>query len=145
MVNVLKISYWNNIDSQLEVQMDVLDDLMGEAQEIHKVNPWLTYCDTLHRMREFGVSLKEFDTLDESRLSHEMLRKVCCVIFGKEEIDRLPLSEVDLPGFCEGLKRLSAAPAFQVWSPIHKKVLPLIDAAKIARVYSDKKSSCIIS
>jgi hypothetical protein len=25
------VSYWNNIDSQLELEMDVLDDLSGEV------------------------------------------------------------------------------------------------------------------
>jgi hypothetical protein len=136
--------YWNGIDAQLEVQMDVLDDLSGEGGEIFKVNPWLTYCDILHRMREFGISLKEFDTLDEAALPLEMFRKVCAVIYGKADIDRLPLPEVDLPGFCEGLNQLNTRPQFQVWSPVHKKMLPFVDVKRVARQYGAHKSSCVI-
>lgn len=71
------VSYWNRIDQMLELNMDVLDDLSGEAREIRQFNPWLSYAEPLHRMREFGVSLKEFDLLDECRLSMEFLRKLC--------------------------------------------------------------------
>ena len=34
------VDYWNNIDQQLELDMDVLDDLCGEAQEVHEANNW---------------------------------------------------------------------------------------------------------
>jgi hypothetical protein len=71
------IKYWNNIDSELELNMDVLDDFFGEAEEIHQVNPWLTYGEQLHRMREFGVTLKELDKIDESLLSADEMVKVC--------------------------------------------------------------------
>ncbi len=37
------MNYWNNIDSQLELDMDVLDDLCGEAGEVMENNNWLTY------------------------------------------------------------------------------------------------------
>jgi hypothetical protein len=30
------VEYWNNIDSAIELNMDVIDDPLGEATEIHK-------------------------------------------------------------------------------------------------------------
>ena len=59
-------NYWNSIDSQLEVQLDVLDDLTSEATEVNRVNPWVTYAEPLHRLREFGVPLREMDLIDEA-------------------------------------------------------------------------------
>ncbi len=72
--------YWNNIDSELELDMDVLDDLSGEAEEIAEHNPWLTYGEPLHRLREFGIPVKELDLLDESKLSLEQVRQMCCIM-----------------------------------------------------------------
>lgn len=48
--------------------MDILDDLRGEAAEVSSKNRWLTYGEPLHRLREFGCTLKEFDILDEAAL-----------------------------------------------------------------------------
>ena len=71
------VEYWNRVDEDLELSMDVLDDLAGEAEEVAQVNPWLTYGEPLHRMREFGVTMKEMDLLDESLLPVEGFKKVC--------------------------------------------------------------------
>lgn len=71
------IESWNNIDNELELNMDVIDDFFGESKEIHAVNPWITYGEPLHRMREFGVTLKELDNIDEKALSHDEMLKVC--------------------------------------------------------------------
>jgi hypothetical protein len=30
------VEYWNNIDSVIELNMDVIDDPLGEAKEIHR-------------------------------------------------------------------------------------------------------------
>ena len=68
------VNYWNNIDEQLELSMDVLDDLSGEAAEVYTQNPWLTYGEPLQRLREFGIAIKELDLLDEAKLSLDQIR-----------------------------------------------------------------------
>lgn len=72
--------YWNQVDNVLELNMDVLDDLSGEAKEIREKNPWLTYCESIHRMREFGVMIKELDLLDETTLSLDQIRVFCSLV-----------------------------------------------------------------
>eukprot|EP01031_Cornospumella_fuschlensis_P043754 gene43754-53506_t len=97
------VDYWNGVDAELELNMDVLDDLAGEAREVMKFNSWLSYCEPLHRMREFGVSLKEFDLLDESLMSLEHMRKVCKFVYGNE-VDALPLAELEFENYLRGLE-----------------------------------------
>jgi hypothetical protein len=60
--------------------MDVIDDLVGEAKEVYRCNPWLNYCEPFQRLREFGLSLKELDVLDEKKLSADMMRAVCGIL-----------------------------------------------------------------
>ncbi|RYG67299.1 hypothetical protein EON64_07745, partial [archaeon] len=98
------VDYWNNIDNVLELNVDVLDDLAGEANEVHKNNPWLTYAEPLHRMREFGVSSKEFDLLDEKLLPPEHMRKIATSFLG-DAVNALPLPEVDMKGFIRGIEK----------------------------------------
>lgn len=74
------VQYWNNIDQQLELSMDVLDDLSGEAQEVKAANPWLTYGEPMHRLREWGTMQKEFDLLDETKLNMEQLWRFCTMM-----------------------------------------------------------------
>ena len=69
--------YWNSVDNDLELDMDVLDDIQAEAEEIFEFNPWLTYGEPIHKLREWGVSLKEIDLLDESLLSVDQMKAVC--------------------------------------------------------------------
>ncbi len=71
------VNLWNSIDSELELNMDVIDDFFGEAEEIHKVNPWLTYGEPLHRLREFGITLRELDKIDEQVLSADDFVRIC--------------------------------------------------------------------
>lgn len=71
------IDYWNNIDNQLELDIDVLDDQLGDAKQVREVNGWLTYGEALHRIREFGASMKELDIIDEKTVTMEQMRVLC--------------------------------------------------------------------
>lgn len=72
------MNYWNTIDKELELDMDVLDDFCAEAEEVFEANCWLNYGEPIHRLREFGIPLKEIDLLDERLLSMEFLRTFVC-------------------------------------------------------------------
>ena len=52
----------------------------GDAEQVENVNPWLTYNDALHKMREFGASIKEMDLIDETKLSSEQMRVVLATL-----------------------------------------------------------------
>eukprot|EP00980_Cylindrotheca_fusiformis_P022116 scaffold8999_cov73-Cylindrotheca_fusiformis.AAC.1 len=48
------VNFYNELDGQLELSIEVLDDFTGEAVEVTTENPWLNYTLPLHRLREFG-------------------------------------------------------------------------------------------
>ena len=79
------VDYWNNIDSDLELSIDVLDDIFGEAKEVERVNPWLNYCAPLHRFRESGILLQEFDMLDEGALSTDQMKNFLAILFNRQD------------------------------------------------------------
>lgn len=65
------VNYWNSIDKELELNLDVVDDYISEAKEIQSINKWLTYGVQLHRLREFGLVSHEIDKLDELRSDND--------------------------------------------------------------------------
>jgi hypothetical protein len=74
------IRYYQRLDGQLELQLEVLDDYLDEAKEVHAFNPWLTYSLSLHRCRETGLAyhptFRVLDWLDERPLTREEIVKV---------------------------------------------------------------------
>ena len=99
------VQYWNTIDDNLELEMDVLDDWFGEGAEITQHNPWLTYGEPLHRFREFGSHYKELDLLDEAPLNADQLRATLAIVLGGEP-NTFPHPTADLPGLTKHVHRL---------------------------------------
>ena len=68
-----------NLDSHVSV--DFVCSFVPHNLQIYAVNPWLTYGAPLHRLREFGIPIKEMDLIDETKLSLEQARKVCAIMY----------------------------------------------------------------
>jgi len=67
--------YWQGVDATLvEMKIDIIEDFLIEAREVHRFNPWLTYGEPLHRMREWGLTFKEMDLAQQRRLGMEEVR-----------------------------------------------------------------------
>jgi len=136
------VEYWNNIDSQLEMDMDVLDDLSGEAQEVYANNSWLTYGEPLHRLREFGVLIKEMDLMDSDKLSLDQVHKICCIIFGGS-LDSYPHPELDFKEFLAVIDKKNRL-ASKVWDPVSKKPQEWVVRSRLARL-GPGASGCVVS
>lgn len=90
--NDLVVKYWGRVDENLELDMEVLDDYESEAERIHGLNGWLTYGLPLHRLREFGCTVRELDLLNERSLTPDEINRVCALILGG---DRSKYANVD--------------------------------------------------
>jgi hypothetical protein len=135
------VNYWSDIDRQLEVDVDVLDDLVSEAEEVKSVNRWLRYGVPLQRLREFGISTKEFDMLDEKTLTSEQMRVCVAAILGGKP-DDYPHPEVDWRGFKSKVtERLDAVDL--TWSPLKKSMQPWLNVKRIGETYGGQ-SKCSI-
>jgi hypothetical protein len=72
------LEYWNKVKHQLAPDtINILKDLHTEAQDIHKINAWVTYSEAVHRFRELGMNSTDFNALAEHLLTPRQLRLVC--------------------------------------------------------------------
>jgi len=64
------VDFYNQVEDEVEVPMDVLDDMWGEACEVYNQgNGWFAYTKQLHTIREGGTFLRLLDLIDERRLT----------------------------------------------------------------------------
>ena len=93
------VNFYNDLDEQLELSLEVLDDFCGEAAEVYEFNSWLNYALPLHRCREMGYHHRVFDMIDERRLTKSELREFCELLFGADKFDGVPDPDLDWVGF----------------------------------------------
>lgn len=124
------VNFWNNIDAQLEIDMEVLDDLEEEAKEVHEMNGWLTYNLLLHRVREWGSSSKLLDMLDEVKFTKAQAHELVGLVLGSEAAEALPPPALDIASFVKEAGSQAAALA-KVWDPISKEQKPWFSAAAL--------------
>lgn len=132
--------FWNDMDGILELPLDVLDDYLGEAEEIHRVNPWLNYGMALHMAREFGVVHKVFDLLDERPLSAVEIKEFLFLMFGWENIPEPSLDWSEFQSFVQTRLRAQG----DVWNPVKRQAGPWVDVRELRKLLSSG-SSCSLS
>lgn len=116
------VDYYNSIDEEVELQLEVIDDLEGEAKEIYNNgNRWLVYSPLLHRIREGGTFMKVLDLVDERVLTPMEICLLCQLLL-RQEPDERPLPS-DPHEFCRSVReRLPSLPL--VYDPRRKRMSP---------------------
>lgn len=102
------------------------------------MNPFLNYCLPIHRFRESGINLKEFDLLDEAKLSPDHMRRVLQGVLGV----RLPDPQLDIKVFCEQLNA-ALLESGSLFNPIQKKPMKVCSVSKVRSMYG--KGGCSVS
>uniref|UniRef100_A0A7S4N3V9 VWFA domain-containing protein n=1 Tax=Odontella aurita TaxID=265563 RepID=A0A7S4N3V9_9STRA len=139
--NLDVVNFYQGLDDQLELPIDLLDDFISEGKEVYKKNNWLNYTLPLHRCRELGLRHRIFDLIDETPLTKDQLRELCAFLFGVSKRE-IPDPQVDWSVFTEELGRLLEKEKGH-WNPVTKKVTPWIDMQKLEKTYgTDAGAGC---
>lgn len=126
--------FYNSLDDQLELSIDVLDDVCAEAVEVNEHNRWLNYGLPIHRCREMGFYNRVFDIIDERALTKSELREFLQILLG--DLDGIPDPSVDWRGFYKGIHDLLRREEL-TWNPATKMMAPWINMGALQFQYGD--------
>lgn len=120
--------YYNSVDEELELSLEVLDDIENEAKEIRaKGNGWVAYSPLLHRIREGGTFMKLFDFLDERRLTPVEVSLVAQLLLRGEGEPPMPHAAEEFLDALEG--EVGSAPA--VYDPLRRRMGPPVHTSLV--------------
>ena len=135
------VSFYQKLDKDLDLDFEVLDDYIAEAQEVYSKNPWLNYGLPIHRARENGINDRVFDLIDERKLTASELYHFCSLLFGDDSFGSVPDPEIDWLNFFDHINYLNSI-EMTTLDPIKKEELPWIDMKKLDRMYSRGRGEC---
>merc|ERR1739845_81573 len=121
------IKFYNEIDEELELPLDILDDMVSEAQELAACgNDWFAYTPVLHRIWESGALSSILDAMDERQLTPAEVRKLAELLSGSpRSLEGLSTGE-----FIDEMKRMVAS-APLVYDARHQDMRPVLDIFKL--------------
>jgi len=125
------VSYYNQIDAEDELALEVIDDIESEAREaLEKGNGWLTYSPLIHMIREGGTHVKLLDALDERQFKPAEVKILAGHLVQVQEYDDpLPTEEVE---FCQAVRnQLTITPL--VYDPLLRQMAPCIHVQRLRR------------
>lgn len=131
--------FYNALDCDLELPLEVLGDPIKSSTQVGEHNPWLNYAMPLHRIRERGSQSRVFDILDERPLNKDEVCSLLAIIFGKARIANTPDIHDDWKGFIRALGPIVKQEG-TIWNPKTKKLEPWIDIRRLDRTFGQRTS-----
>ena len=128
--------FWNTLDLDLKIPVEVLDDFEEENRVAHAMNPWCNYCIAIQRAREWGFRSKLFEKLRERPLTKSELHDYCRLIFGVRK-DALADPEEEWDTFYYDVEALNARERRQ-YNPLMKSKRGWIDLKQVGNIYGGK-------
>jgi len=123
------VEFYNGLDAQLEMNLEVLDDFVNEAKEVAKCNRWLNYARPIHTCREMGYQNRLFDLIDERPLNRDEVYDFCVMLFGKAFAKACGREE-SWNRVLETIERFLGREQKHL-NPVSKKMEPLINLKKL--------------
>jgi len=122
--------YNNELDTRSDMNIDVIDDHLAEAEEVYEHNPWLNYALVLHRMREMGQANALFDLLDERPLTKDEIRQFCSLLFwGKSAAT---FTDENWDTFLQQTKDIQRRERYLQYNPITKSMTQFINTKRLS-------------